>query len=209
MYTPEIFAEHDRKQIASLIRSVGLATLVTYSADGLMATPLPLVFAEDEAEHGVLHGHIARANPQWQQDAVGDALVIFQGPDAYVHPGWYPTKAEHGRVVPTWNYVAVHAYGAVEFYDDPNRLLEGLSALTKRFEAGRQDQWSVQDAPRDYIEAQLRGIIGVRIPIRRIDAKQKLSQNQPSRNRAGVKAGLSASSRHKDRIIAEKISQEL
>ena len=109
------------------------------------------------------------------------------------------SKTEHGRVVPTWNYIAVHAYGPVEFFDDPDRLLEAVSALTDRFEASRTDRWSVQDAPGDYIKAQLRGIVGVRIPIRRFDAKKKLSQNQSVQNRSGVKMGLSESKRDEDR----------
>jgi len=205
MYTPEVFAEHDLLEIASMMRSVGLATLVTHSSDGLLATPLPLLFHEDEGEHGVLHGHIARANSQWKFEAIGDAMAIFQGLNAYVSPVWYPSKAENGRVVPTWNYLAVHAYGPVEFYEDPDRLLEVVSALTDRFEGGRFDRWSVQDAPPGYIEAQLRGIIGVRIPIRRFDAKKKLSQNQPSPNRSGVKAGLSESDRAEDRALARII----
>ncbi len=203
MYTPEIFAEHDREEIAAMIRSVGLATLVTNSSEGLLATPLPLLFCEGEGEHGVLHGHIARANLQWKHEPIGDAMVIFQGANAYVRPAWYPSKTEHGRVVPTWNYIAVHAYGPVEFYDDPDRLLEAVSALTDRFEASRTDRWSVQDAPGDYIKAQLRGIVGVRIPIRRFDAKKKLSQNQSVQNRSGVKVGLSESKRDEDRAIAE------
>ncbi len=202
MYTPEVFAVNDRQEIAAMIRSVGLATLVTSSSEGLIATPLPLLFHDDEGEYGVLHGHIARANSQWKHEAIGDALVIFQGPDAYISPGWYPSKAEHGRVVPTWNYLAVHAYGPVEFFEDPDRLLAVVSELTNRYEAGRPKPWSVHDAPPDYIQAQLRNIIGVRIPIRRFDAKKKLSQNQPPENRSGVKSGLGTSENADDRAIA-------
>lgn len=205
MYIPEAFAEHDRQEIAEMIRYARLATLVTGTSEGLMATPLPLLFSESEGEHGVLHGHIARANPQWKLEPVDDAMVIFQGADAYVSPAWYPTKAETGRVVPTWNYVAVHAYGPVEFYDDCDRLLEVVSGLTNQFEAGRSEPWSVQDAPPDYIKALLQNIVGVRIPIRRFDAKKKLSQNQPFQNQAGVKVGLGNSDRGEDRAVAKII----
>jgi transcriptional regulator len=205
MYIPEAFAENDRQEITAMIQSIGLATLVTSTADGLMATPLPMYFRENESELGVLHGHIARANTQWQHPAIGDAMVIFQGVNAYVTPNWYPSKAENGRVVPTWNYIAVHAYGPVEFYDDPKRLLENVTALTNRFESKRANGWSVDDAPREYIEAQLRGIVGVRVPVRRFDAKKKLSQNRSAIDRAGVKAGLRERDESDDRAISEII----
>jgi len=203
MYNPEAFREEDRHEIAVMIHSCRLATFVTNSANGLTATHLPMLFAEDEGEHGVLYGHIAKANPQWKESSTEDALVIFQGPNAYVTPAWYPSKAETGRVVPTWNYVAVHAYGPAEFYHDRDRLLDVVTRLTDLHEAGRPNRWSVSDAPVEYVEGQLRGIVGIRIPIRRIDAKKKLSQNQPVENRAGARAGLAASSLDGDRQVAK------
>jgi len=210
MYIPEVFREEDRDAIAAMIHSCPLATLVTHSADGLFATPLPMIYAASEGEHGVLYGHIARANPQWKEpaNAVGpaeDALVLFQGPNAYITPAWYATKAETGKVVPTWNYIAVHAYGPVEFYHHPEDLLGIVTKLTRQHEAGRPQPWSVSDAPADYIQSQLRSIVGLRIPIRRIEAKKKLSQNQPAANRAGVKHGLSQSPSEQDRHIAKII----
>jgi transcriptional regulator len=205
MYTPDVFREQDHDQITAMIRACGLATMVTMSQQGLLATPLPMFFAENEGEHGVLHGHIAKANPQWTETSGEEALVIFQGPNAYITPNWYPSKGETGRTVPTWNYVAVHAYGPVEFYDDPKRLLDVVSNLTNLYEAQRPKRWSVQEAPTEYIEAQLRGIVGVRIPIHRIDAKKKLSQNQSAKNRAGAKAGLLESPFEGDAQIAEMI----
>ncbi len=205
MYTPEIFREKDSDAITAMIRSCGLATLVTNTSQGLTATPMPMLFAEDEGEHGVLHGHIARVNPQWKESVADEALVIFQGPNAYITPAWYATKAETGKVVPTWNYVAVHAYGTVEFYHDSERLLEVVTRLTDLHEAGRPNKWSLNDAPTNYVEGQLRAIVGVRIPIRRIDAKKKLSQNQPDKNRAGVKVGLAESPFEGDRQIGEII----
>ena len=202
MYIPEVFAEHDIQEVKEMIRSIGLATLVTSSSEGLLATPMPFLYKEDENELGTLHGHIARANPQWKHEPVGDAMVIFQGANAYVSPAWYPSKTQNGRVVPTWNYIAVHAYGPVEFFDDSARLLEIVSSLTDSFESGRAERWGVKDAPEEYVKAQLRGIIGVRIPIRRFDAKKKLSQNQPAANRLAVKETLSGSDRAEDRAIA-------
>ena len=218
MYIPEAFREEDREAIAAMIRACPLATLVTQSAQGLVATPLPMIFAADEGDHGVLYGHIARANPQWKEpsntgDPADDALVLFQGPNAYITPTWYATKAETGKVVPTWNYTAVHAYGPVEYFDDPARLLDIVTKLTDHHEAARPqprpdphpEPWSVSDAPADYIQSQLRSIVGVRIPIRRLEAKKKLSQNQPLANRAGVQQGLAQSPSEQDRILAKII----
>jgi transcriptional regulator len=205
MYNPEVFREEDRDEITAMIRSCGLATFVTNSPQGLIATHVPMFFAENEGEHGVLYGHISKANPQWKESSAEEALVIFQGPNAYITPAWYASKTETGRVVPTWNYLAVHAYGAVEFYQDRARLLEAVSHLTNLHEADRLNSWSVNDAPPEYIEGQLHAIVGVRIPIRRIEAKKKLSQNQSAQNRAGVKAGLAESPFEGDRQIAEII----
>jgi transcriptional regulator len=201
MFTPDIFREDDRTEIRAMIRACGLATFVTNSHGGLLATPVPMFFAEDEGNQGVLHGHVARANPQWQESTAGDALAIFQGPNAYITPSWYPTKAETGMVVPTWNYIAVHAYGPVEFYDDPERLLQAVSHLSDYHEAGRRERWSVNDAPPEFIKAQLRGIVGFRIAIRKIDAKRKMSQNQSVGNRSGAKAGLLESPSESDRVV--------
>jgi transcriptional regulator len=205
MYCPEAFREEDRDEIIAMIRSCGLASLVTNSLQGLIATPVPMFLAENEGEHGVLHGHIARANPQWKESSTSDALVIFQGLNAYISPSWYASKTETGRVVPTWNYLAVHAYGPAEFYQDRERLLVAVSHLTNLHEADRPKGWSVKDAPTEYIDGQLGAIVGVRIPIRRIEAKRKLSQNQPAKNRAGVRTGLLESSVEGDRQIAKII----
>jgi transcriptional regulator len=207
MYTPKVFLEEDRDQIIAMIRACSLATMVTHSSQQFLATSLPMYLAESEGKHGVLHAHIAKANPQWQETSKNDALVIFQGPNAYITPNWYPSKQQNGMVVPTWNYIAVHAYGSVEFYDDPKRLLEVVSTLTNLYEAKQPKPWSVDDAPRDYIEAQLRGIIGVRIQIERIEAKKKLSQNRSAKNRTGAKAGLQESPFEGDAEIADMIPQ--
>lgn len=205
MYTPPAFRDEDRDSLKATIRAARLANFVTATADGLIATPLPLYLDESEGEHGVLHGHLARANPQWRVPVQGDGLAIFMGPDAYVTPAWYATKQETGKVVPTWNYVAVHAYGPVEFFDDAAKLLEAVSRLTDRHEGGRAAPWAVSDAPPDFVQAQLRGIVGLRMPITRIEGKRKMSQNRNAADRAGVAAGLAASERASDREVAPLI----
>ena len=168
MYTPPAFREDDPLELRRMMRDARLATLVTATAQGLQATPLPLYLVEGEGEFGTLYGHVARANPQWSLAPTGEALAIFMGPDAYVTPSWYAAKQETGKVVPTWNYSAVHAYGPVEFFDDRERLHEIVSRLTDLHEAGRPDRWAVSDAPEGFVQAQLKGIIGVRMPISRM-----------------------------------------
>jgi transcriptional regulator len=202
MYTPPAFRDDDRESLRATIRAARLANFVTATAEGLLATPLPLYLDESEGEHGTICGHLAKANPQCRLPPSGDGLVIFMGPDAYVTPSWYATKRETGKVVPTWNYVAVHAYGPVEFFDDADRLLETVSRLTRIHEAGRPAPWAATDAPPDFIQAQLRGIIGLRMPITRIEGKRKMSQNRSTTDRAGVIVGLAASERASDREVA-------
>lgn len=192
MYTPPAFRDDDRASVHATIEAAGLATLVTMTAQGLIGTPLPFLLARDEGPLGTLYGHVARANPQWREPAVGEALAIFAGPDAYVSPGWYATKAEHGRVVPTWNYAAVHAYGVAEFFEDAGRLRDVVAGLTTRHEAGRAAPWAVDDAPEPFVQAQLKGIVGVRLALSRVEGKRKFSQNRSAADRAGVVAGLRA-----------------
>jgi transcriptional regulator len=193
MYTPPAFRDDDRASIHAMIRAAGLATLVTATEEGLIGTPLPVLLEADEGPLGTLYGHVARANPQARLAPAGAAMVIFAGPDAYVSPGWYPSKAEHGRVVPTWNYAAVHAYGPAEFFDDADRLHAVVRRLTERHEAGRAAPWQVGDAPEAFVRAQLKGITGIRIPITRLDGKRKFSQNRSAADRAGVAEGLAES----------------
>ncbi|WFU46201.1 FMN-binding negative transcriptional regulator [Sinorhizobium terangae] len=202
MYTPPAFREGDRATLHAMMREARLCHFVTATADGLMATPLPLFLDPDEGEHGTLHGHLAKANPQWRTPPIGDAMAIFMGPDAYITPSWYASKREHGRVVPTWNYAAVHAYGPVEFYDDSERLLGVVTRLTNLHEQERPERWAVTDAPEAFVHTQLKGIIGLRMPITRIEGKRKMSQNRPAADRAGVAKGLADSGRTSDRIVA-------
>src|SRR5258708_6313238 len=152
MYLPEHFKMDELAAIHAAMRASRLATLVTASSDGLIATPLPLILDESEGEHGTLYGHVARPNPQWNTPVIGEAMVIFTGPDAYVTPSWYATKAEHGKVVPTWNYVAVHAYGTAEFFEDADRLLAVVTRLTNLNEQARERAWQVSDAPAGFIK---------------------------------------------------------
>lgn len=205
MYVPPAFREDDPAELRRIMREARLATLVTATVEGLMATPLPLVLDECAGEHGTLHGHLARANPQWRLAASGEALVVFSGPDAYVTPSWYASKREHGKAVPTWNYVAVHAYGRAEFFDDEARLLEAVTRLTERHERSRSHPWSVADAPEAYVRSQLKGIVGLRLPISRIEGKRKMSQNRSAEDRAGVAAGLGDSPHAGDREVSALI----
>lgn len=205
MHIPPAFRDDDTDRVRETLRATRLAQLITATADGPLATPLPLLFDETEGEHGTLYGHLARANPQAHTPPLGDALALFMGLDAYVSPSWYATKRDTEKVVPTWNYVAVQAFGPVEFFDDSDRLLALVTRLTDHHEAGRPTPWAVSDAPPDFIQAQLRGIVGLRLPIRRLEGKRKLSQNRNAADRAGVAAGLAASPLDRDRAMAPLI----
>jgi transcriptional regulator len=190
MYNPPHFKEDRVPVMHAAIRAVGLATLVTTGPDGLVASHIPLLLDPEPAPYGTLHGHLARGNPQGRQEGDSEALAIFLGPDAYITPSYYATKRETGKVVPTWNYVAIHAYGKLAFFDDAERLLALVTRLTRRHEAGRAAPWKVSDAPADYLRGQLKGIIGFAMPIARLEGKWKMSQNRPAEDRAGVADGL-------------------
>ncbi len=205
MYTPIHFKTEDLPEIHGIIRASRLATLVTAHADGLIGTPLPLFLDESEGAFGTLYGHIAKPNPQWKSPATGEGLAIFGGPNAYVTPSWYETKQEHGKVVPTWNYIAVHAYGYVEFFEDADRLLAAVTRLTNIYEGPREMPWQVNDAPEEFIHAQLRGIVGLRMPISRVEGKRKLSQNRKIGDREGVAAGLAESDDPMERLTGSLI----
>ena len=204
MYVPAPFREDQIAPLHAAIRAAGLATLVTMTADGLIASHIPVLLDPDPAPYGTLLGHLARPNPQARGAVPGvPALVIVQGPDAYITPNWYETKRRTGAVVPTWNYVAVHAYGEVTFFDDPVRLLDIVTRLTDREEARRaapgmvpgMAPWAVGDAPASFIAGMLKGIVGFALPIARLEGKWKMSQNRPPEDRAGVVAGLTDAGR--------------
>ena len=205
MYVPTAFRVEDRDSIFATMRAARLANLVTATAEGVQVSPLPLLLDESEGEFGTLHGHLARGNAQWRLPVIGEAVAVFMGPDAYVTPSWYQTKQETGKVVPTWNYVTVQARGPVEFFEDPERLLAVVTRLTQLHEGERANPWEVSDAPADYMAAQLRGIVGLRLPITRLEGKRKMSQNRSEADRRGVAEGLAASDRPEERAAARLI----
>jgi transcriptional regulator len=184
MYTPKHFVESRVEALHGLIRAYPFATLVTRAADGLTANHLPFELVGE-----VLHGHVARGNELAQLDGA-EVLLVFQGPDGYISPNWYPSKHETGREVPTWNYAVVHVHGRLRVIDDAAWLRRLLETLTDHHEAGQPQPWKISDAPDDHIETSLRAIVGLEVSIDRIEGKFKLSQNHPARNRAGVIAGL-------------------
>src|ERR1700722_1732109 len=197
MYIPAHFAA-TAAEVDELLAKHGAADLITLTDGGLLATMLPFAYEPSAGQHGVLYGHVARNNDQWRMPARGESLAIIRGPDAYVSPSWYAAKAEHGRVVPTWNYLTAHVYGQLVVHDDPGWVEDVVRRLTAKHEAarlaspGQHMPWSVDDAPRAFIEGQLRAIVGLELQITRIEAKAKLSQNRPVGDIAGVVDGLAA-----------------
>lgn len=185
MYVPAHFAMSPAEQ-DELLSAVTTVDLISTTPDGLTATFLPMLY--DRAT-GSLQGHVARNNPHWQ-DADGQSLAIVRGPDAYVSPSWYPSKAEHGRVVPTWNYVTAHVHGRLVVHHDVDWLRALVTRLTERHEAAMDSPWSVSDAPPAYLDGQLRAIVGLELVIERVEAKSKLSQNRSAPDQANVRAAL-------------------
>jgi transcriptional regulator len=191
VYVPAHFQENRIDVLRDLIRASGFATLVSMTADGLIASHAPLMLEPEPAPFGTLIGHLAKANPHAGSAERGvQTLVIFQGTDGYITPSYYPAKQEHGKVVPTWNYAAVHAYGTLETFDDPASLLDIVTRLTNRHETPRAKPWAVTDAPDDFVRGMLRGIVGIRMPVARLEGKVKMSQNRPAADQTGVVEGL-------------------
>jgi transcriptional regulator len=202
MYMPPAFRVDDPGELHAMMRAARLCNFVTATADGLMATALPPIFDPQEGAYGTLYGHLAKANPQWRSPPIGNALAIFMGPDGYVTPSWYAAKQEHGKVVPTWNYTSVHVHGQVEYFEDSERLRQVVTRLTDLHEHERAQPWAVTDAPEVFVQAQLNGIVGVRMPVSRIEGKRKLSQNRSAEDRSGVAQGLAESDRPTERALA-------
>lgn len=190
MYLPPHFEIGELPAIHDAIDACGLANLVTWTGEELTATSLPLALARDEGEYGTLYGHFAKANDHWSRPIMREALAIFSTTDAYITPSWYATKADTGKVVPTWNYETVHAYGVPAFFHDEAQLLDVVTLLTRRHENIRRTPWQVSDAPPDFIRSQLRGIVGFGMRITRLQGKRKMSQNRSPLDREGVAAGL-------------------
>lgn len=186
MYTPAHFAENNDAEVLELVRGTGFGHLVCHAKDGLFSTPLP--FIVDDAL-GLVRFHLARANPMWRS-APCSALLIVAVSDAYISPGWYPSKAEHGEVVPTWNYEVVHVHGQLTLHDDPAWLHTQIGELTDHNETSLPRPWSVEDAPADFIAKQAKAIVGLELRVERVEAKRKLSQNRSEADHAGAIVGL-------------------
>ncbi|HEX6801616.1 MAG TPA: FMN-binding negative transcriptional regulator [Candidatus Binatia bacterium] len=208
MYLPGHFEETRIDILHQLIRARPLATIVTLGSAGLNANHIPFELSAEPAPLGTLRGHVARANPLWRDFSENiDALIIFHGPQAYVSPSWYPTKQATGEVVPTYNYIVVHAYGRLQIIDDPRWLRGLVTHLTERFEAARAEPWHVTDAPDGFIENQLRAIVGIEIVISKLLGKWKASQNRPVADREGVVKGLSESNDADCLALAELVRE--
>ncbi len=203
VYVPRFNAMDDADEIRRLVTGVGSAQLVTVGPDGYpAATLLPVIWDGDR-----LVLHMARANEHWKAIQPGaPALAVVTGPEAYVSPAWYLSKAEHGRVVPTWNYSAVHFTGRVEVHTDPAWLLDAVTRLTEAHERSRGDSWAVTDAPPRYVEKQLRAIVGIEFAVERIEAKAKLSQNKDDADFAGVVAGLRDEGAGREHAVADSMA---
>ncbi|MFA1551449.1 FMN-binding negative transcriptional regulator [Actinomadura chokoriensis] len=201
MYIPAHFSAGD-PGVTELLAGCDAADLVTVTPRGLVATFLPVLYDPAVGEHGAMLAHVARNNDQWREPAAGESLFIVHGPDAYVSPTWYPSKREHGRVVPTWNYLTAHVYGRLVVHDDPAWVESMVRRLTDRHEGGREPAWSVDDAPSGFVAGQLRAIVGLELVISRVEAKAKLSQNRPDADRAGVVEGYLAEG---DTAMAEAV----
>ncbi len=202
MYIPDAFREDRVEVLQDSMRAIGAATVVGVSPNGLLATHVPIEIISDSSPWGRLRFHLARANPHVSaMREGGELLFIFQGPQGYVTPSWYPSKQEHGRVLPTWNYVMIHAYGSPEAFEGPKRLRPHLDALSGSFEAQFDAPWRIDDAPADFIDGMCNGIVGFEVVVDRLEGKWKLSQNRPSKDLEGVVLGL--------REVGDEASQKL
>jgi transcriptional regulator len=209
MYRPDHFCVDDLPLMHALMRARPFAVLVSGGTEGLCASHLPTVL-KGEGPYGVIECHLARVNPHWKALAeCSEALMIFQGPEGYITPNWYPSKAEHGKVVPTWNYAVVHAYGRPEVIKEKDRLLRHVADLTAQQERTEQNPWALSDAPASYIDVMLRGIVGFRLLITRLEGKWKMSQNREARDRDGVLQGLRQRAAGDDPEMAAIISGDV
>lgn len=207
MYLPKHFEQTDAAAMAQLLAAQPLATLVWQSAAGLTAEHLPLLLdrGPQDGPHGTLRGHVARANPVWREAAGAAVMAAFQGPQAYISPSWYPSKAETAKVVPTWNYAVVHVHGPLRVIEDATWLRALVGRLTDVHEAPRAPRWQVDDAPADYLAQMLAAIVGIEIPVTRWQGKWKLSQNRHAADRAGVADGLEALPQEAARATARMV----
>ena len=208
MYVPDLFHVTDRDELHALMRGRPFATLVSAGRSGLLGTHLPTVLKPDDGALGSIECHVARANPHWKDFARAlDALMIFQGAEAYIRPSCYPSKAKHGKVVPTWNYATVHAYGRARTIEDRSWLVRHVSELSDQQERGEQTPWATSDAPPDFIEAMVKGIVGIRFEITRLEGKWKMSQNRDVADRTGTVSGLRARGEGADSEVADLVEE--
>jgi transcriptional regulator len=213
MYLPKAFEEHDPERLRNFIRRYPLGTLVTVTNNGLEANHIPFLVAETASGGATLFAHIARANPLWRDvESNSHALVIFHGPDGFISPSWYPSKREHGSVVPTWNYAVVHAHGPLRFIDDSAWVRAHVEALTQEHEAARETPWAVTDPPAGFVDTLVAAVVGLEISITRWYGKWKVSQNRSQSDRVGVIEGLkreaSASSLAMAALVSETLSED-
>ncbi len=206
MYLPKHFDQQDSAAWHALAKAHPFASLMWQAEDGLQAEHLPLLWDADGGAHGTLRGHVARANPAWQHAAGQQVLVVFQGPQGYISPSWYPSKSATAKVVPTWNYAVVHAHGRLSAVEDAGWLQSLVERLTNTFESARAHPWRVSDAPADYIEAMKSAIVGIEIPVQRVQAKFKLSQNRNAADVAGVVAGLTGEGSDAAASLAQRMA---
>jgi transcriptional regulator len=202
MYTPQHFQEQRPDVLARAIRDIQFALLVTAIDGAYLASHVPMVLKRAGGAF-TLEAHVARANEHWK--ALGGkpaSLAVFQGPQTYVSPSWYETKRQHGKVVPTWNYVVVHAHGSLEIVEDQDWLLAHLGDLVAANESRREQPWAISDAPADFIHGMTRSIVGLRLSVERLEGKWKMIQNRPQADRLGTMAGLSASADPNDQAVA-------
>jgi transcriptional regulator len=209
MYVPKHFEETDRGVLHALIRSHPLSTWVTHGATGLIVNHIPFLLMADAGPHGTLVGHVARANPVWRSFSTTEpSVVVFQGAEAYISPSWYPSKQQHGKAVPTWNYAVVHAHGIPRAVEHPEWLRNHVTRLSEEHESQRAQPWKVSDAPHDYIDKMLGAIVGIEIPILSLAGKWKVSQNRPLPDQVGVAEGLNAQGDARAREMALLVYQQ-
>lgn len=206
MYNPRWFKEDRLRFLREEIGRIGFGSFVTLGKSGILVSHVPMFLDSSGGGNGLLYGHIARGNHQWRDTISGsEGLAMFLGPDAYITPRWYETKKQDGKVVPTWNYVAIHARGPVTFFDDPEQLRELVTKLTRKHESDASEPWEVSDAPEDYVSTELKMIVGFRMQITRIEGKRKMSQNRPEADIEGVISGLAERNRIRDHEVSAQM----
>ncbi|MDG6926138.1 MAG: FMN-binding negative transcriptional regulator [Nitrososphaerota archaeon] len=206
MYNPRWFKEDRLRFLREEIGRIGFGSFVTLGKSGILVSHVPMILDSSGRGNGLLYGHIARGNHQWRDTISGsEGLAMFLGPDAYITPRWYETKKQDGKVVPTWNYVAIHARGPVTFFDDPEQLRELVTKLTRKHESDASEPWEVSDAPEDYVSTELKMIVGFRMQITRIEGKRKMSQNRPEADIEGVISGLAERNRIRDHEVSAQM----